>query len=194
MRFLGRAIRWTMAGLGAGLLSMLIFGLVVAVVGAVSNVDWLLAAGKTMSLTGAVGMVVGLFGARVLNSLLLMAEWMDPPETKLFRSVTSKEIELIKAADWNKFPPRIVDEPVFYPTATKDQAARSAIDLSKLSGQGTVVEFPIAFGQMSGLLRYMNKDGDRRNDEDSWLLVETLNRNLRGPIVAGQRFVQGQLS
>jgi hypothetical protein len=53
----------------------------------------------------------------------------------LYRPVGPEEHELIKQADWSGFPPRLTEQPIFYPVAGKRlaMAAQSpkTLDLSR---------------------------------------------------------------
>jgi hypothetical protein len=42
--------------------------------------------------------------------------------TTLFRPVGQKELELIEAAGWRRFPPRLFWQPIFYPVLTEEYA------------------------------------------------------------------------
>jgi hypothetical protein len=37
----------------------------------------------------------------------------------LYRPVGPKELDLIKASGWREFPPRLPDQPIFYPVTTR---------------------------------------------------------------------------
>ena len=55
----------------------------------------------------------------------------------LFRPVGPKELELIKASGWKAFPPRLSDQPIFYPVLNEDYAVQIARDWNvKESGSG----------------------------------------------------------
>lgn len=44
----------------------------------------------------------------------------------LFRPVGPKELELIKASGWRAFPPRLPDQPIFYPVTNHAYASQIA--------------------------------------------------------------------
>ena len=47
---------------------------------------------------------------------------MNEPQTiTLFRPVGPKELELIRAANFRAFPPRLPDQPIFYPVLTEGE-------------------------------------------------------------------------
>ena len=43
----------------------------------------------------------------------------------LFRSVGPVELELIRKSQFRTFPPRLPEQPIFYPVLTEDYAPRS---------------------------------------------------------------------
>ena len=48
----------------------------------------------------------------------------------LFRPVGPAELELIKASGWKAFPPRLPDQPIFYPVTNHAYATQIARDYS----------------------------------------------------------------
>ena len=42
----------------------------------------------------------------------------------LYRPVGPKELELIAASGYQRFPPRLPDQPIFYPVINEDYAAK----------------------------------------------------------------------
>jgi hypothetical protein len=62
----------------------------------------------------------------------------------LYRPVGPKELELIQASGWREFPPRLPDQPIFYPVTNEDYAAQIARDWNvKASGAGFVTKFEV---------------------------------------------------
>lgn len=62
----------------------------------------------------------------------------------LWRPVGPKELELIRQADMRAFPPRLPDQPIFYPVLTEDYAIKIARDWNvPASGSGFVTRFQI---------------------------------------------------
>lgn len=47
---------------------------------------------------------------------------------KLFRPIGAKELELIKRSGMTKFPPRLPEQPIFYPVFNADYARQIARD------------------------------------------------------------------
>ena len=46
----------------------------------------------------------------------------------LYRPVGTKELELIEATDFKEFPPRLPEQPIFYPVTNEAYAAQIARD------------------------------------------------------------------
>lgn len=46
----------------------------------------------------------------------------------LFRPVGTKELELIEQSSWREFPPRLPDQPIFYPVTNQQYAEMIARD------------------------------------------------------------------
>jgi hypothetical protein len=62
----------------------------------------------------------------------------------LYRPVGPKELELIGASEWRHFPPRLPDQPIFYPIINEEYAIQIARDWNvKSSGAGYVTRFAI---------------------------------------------------
>jgi hypothetical protein len=60
----------------------------------------------------------------------------------LYRPVGPKELDLIVATDWTRFPPRLPEQPIFYPVANEEYARQIARDWNvKSSGSGFVLKF-----------------------------------------------------
>ena len=62
----------------------------------------------------------------------------------LFRPVGPGELELIKASGWESFPPRLLEQPIFYPVTNQAYATQIARDWNvKASGAGFVTCFAV---------------------------------------------------
>ena len=62
----------------------------------------------------------------------------------LFRPVGPKELELIEAAGWREFPPRLPEQPIFYPVLNEEYARQIARDWNvQASGAGFVTRFAV---------------------------------------------------
>ncbi len=64
--------------------------------------------------------------------------------TTLYRPVGPIELELIRQSGWRRFPPRLAEQPIFYPVLQEDYAVRIARDWNvKASGAGFVTRFAV---------------------------------------------------
>src|ERR1700722_7167897 len=62
----------------------------------------------------------------------------------LYRPVGPQELALIKESDWREFPPRLPNQPIFYPVTNQAYAAQIARDWNvKASGAGFVLRFAV---------------------------------------------------
>ena len=69
---------------------------------------------------------------------------MSERTTTLWRPVGPKELELIKQSGMRAFPPRLPEEPIFYPVLSEDYAVKIARDWNvPASGAGFVTRFDV---------------------------------------------------
>lgn len=62
----------------------------------------------------------------------------------LFRPVGPKELELVQELDFRAFPPRLPEQPIFYPVLSEEYAVQIARDWNvKESGSGYVTRFDV---------------------------------------------------
>lgn len=62
----------------------------------------------------------------------------------LWRPVGPEELELVRAADWRRWPPRLPDQPIFYPVMNEEYATMIARDWNvPASGVGYVTRFDV---------------------------------------------------
>jgi hypothetical protein len=70
----------------------------------------------------------------------------------LFRPVGPKELALIQASGWREFPPRLPEQPIFYPVLNEEYATQIARHWNvKASGAGFVTRFQV---DATFILRY----------------------------------------
>jgi predicted GIY-YIG superfamily endonuclease len=107
----------------------------------------------------------------------------------LFRPVGPKELELIEASGWKRFPPRLPDQPIFYPVTSDSYACKIARDWNvPASGAGYVLEFYI---KESFLSKYQKQTVGGQACQEYWIPAEDLedfNDNLKGQIYVIQSF------
>jgi hypothetical protein len=53
---------------------------------------------------------------------------MNDEVTVLYRPVGPKELKLIESSDYREFPPRLPEQPIFYPVLNEEYAAAIARD------------------------------------------------------------------
>lgn len=64
--------------------------------------------------------------------------------TTLWRPVGPEELELVRQSGMREFPPRLGDQPIFYPVTTEEYAAKIARDWNvPRSGSGFVTRFEV---------------------------------------------------
>lgn len=98
---------------------------------------------------------------------------MTKPETvELWRPVGPAELELIRESGMRAFPPRLPDQPIFYPVTTKAYAERIArMWNSRLDGGGFVLRFDVL---KSVLDRYPVQEAGGRANTEHWIPAEEL--------------------
>jgi hypothetical protein len=98
-------------------------------------------------------------------------------------------LELIAASGWREFPPRLPDQPIFYPVLNEGYAVQIARDWNvPASGAGFVTRFEV---NAHFVERYPRKIVGGREHEELWVPAEELpefNRNIVGPIIVVAEF------
>jgi hypothetical protein len=97
----------------------------------------------------------------------------DSEETiTLWRPVGPKELELIRQTGMRAFPPRLPDQPIFYPVLTEEYAAKIARDWNvPASGSGFVTRFQV---RRSFIDRYEVNEAGGRSHLEYWIPAEEL--------------------
>ena len=108
---------------------------------------------------------------------------MNMETTILYRPVGPKELDLIRASGHRAFPPRLPQQPVFYPVLTVEYARQIARDWNvKDSGAGYVTRFAVR-KEFAG--RYAVQTVGSSAHQELWIPAEDLaemNRNIVGLI------------
>jgi len=108
---------------------------------------------------------------------------MHPEATTLFRPVGPKELALIEASGFREFPPRLPDQPIFYPVMNEDYAIQIARDWNvPASGSGYVTRFAV---KNEFLRRFPVQTVGAAVHQELWIPAEDLaemNRNIMGSI------------
>ena len=110
----------------------------------------------------------------------------------LYRPVGQKELDLIAATGYREFPPRLPEQPIFYPVLTLEYAEQIARDWNTKDERsgfvGYVVEFDVASSYLSKFEK--RKVGDSQHLE-YWIPAKELsefNRHIAGSIRVTRRF------
>lgn len=103
----------------------------------------------------------------------------------LYRPVGAKELELIEAAGYSRFPPRLPEQPIFYPVLNEEYARQIARDWNAKYNDppiGYVTRFEV---RKSHLDQYEVKVVGGSQHAEYWIPAEELeefNRNIVGRI------------
>ena len=101
----------------------------------------------------------------------------------LYRPVGPKELKLIEASGWRAFPPRLPEQPIFYPVLNEEYAAQIAHDWNtKESGSGFVTKFRV---NAEYVRRFKVQTVGGSMHKELWVPGEELaefNRNIIGVI------------
>ncbi len=69
---------------------------------------------------------------------------MEEATITLWRPTGHKELALVEASGWTKWPPRLPEQPIFYPVLGEAYARKIARDWNvKASGAGFVTRFEV---------------------------------------------------
>ena len=101
----------------------------------------------------------------------------------LYRPVGPAELKLIEQSDWRAFPPRLPEQPIFYPVLNEEYAAQIARDWNtKQSGRGFVTKFHV---NAEYVRRFEVRTVGGSQHQELWVPAEQLlefNRNIVGRI------------
>jgi hypothetical protein len=113
----------------------------------------------------------------------------DMKTKTLYRPVGRKELSLIEASGWRAFPPRLPDQPIFYPVMNEEYAIQIARDWNvPQSGAGYVTRFEV---DAAFLKRYEEQVVGGSVHRELWVPAEELeefNKHIVGVIEVTQRF------
>jgi hypothetical protein len=113
----------------------------------------------------------------------------------LYRPVGEAELALVRANGWKEFPPRLPEQPIFYPVLEEDYAIQIARDWNtRDEGTGYVLRF-----QVNGdfLSRYSVQTVGSRVHREYWIPAEDLaafNQNIVGTIELVRTFSASRTS
>ncbi len=107
----------------------------------------------------------------------------------LYRPTGPKELELVMQSGYKAWPPRLPDQPIFYPVTTEEYAVKIARDWNvKDSGVGYVTRFEVDADYLS---RYNVEMAGGSAHQEYWIPAEELeefNQHIVGEIEVIQSF------
>ncbi len=107
----------------------------------------------------------------------------------MYRPVGAKELALIEASGWKRFPKRLIEQPIFYPVMNEEYAIQIARDWNvPASGSGFVTKFGVGSEYLKKF-EVQNVGGPIHNE--LWVPADELeefNDNIVGLIVVTQQF------
>ena len=111
----------------------------------------------------------------------------------LWRPVGPRELELIRQTGMRAFPPRLPEQPIFYPVLSEEYAVKIARDWNvPASGSGFVTRFQV---HRSFLDNYRIEKAGGAAHSEYWIPAEDLdsfNRAIVGEIQIVAEFHQGK--
>jgi hypothetical protein len=109
--------------------------------------------------------------------------------TTLWRPTGPEELALVEASGWVAWPPRLPEQPIFYPVLNEDYAVRIARDRNvPASGVGYVTRFEVVAGFLA---RYPVRQAGGETILELWVPAEELeefNRHIVGLIEVVHEF------
>lgn len=109
----------------------------------------------------------------------------------LWRPTGPQELELVKASGWRAWPPRLPDQPIFYPVLNEEYAIMIAQDWNvPASGAGYVTRFQV---DRAFVRRYPVRQVGGRDILELWVPAEELdefNLHIVGKIEVVHEFRQ----
>ena len=90
----------------------------------------------------------------------------------LWRPTGPNELKLVEDSDWTAWPPRLPEQPIFYPVTTEEYAVKIARDWNvPSSGSGYVTRFEV---RKDFLDNYERQLAGGREHEEYWIPAEDL--------------------
>ena len=114
---------------------------------------------------------------------------MKEETTILYRPTGPEELKLVKESGYLKWPPRLPEQPIFYPVTNQEYAEQIAKDWNiKDSGVGYVTKFSVKTKFMN---QYEIQKVGGANHTEWWIPaedLEELNSNIVGKIEVVREF------
>jgi len=109
--------------------------------------------------------------------------------TTLYRPVAQKELDLIEQSGWTTFPPRLPEQPIFYPVLNLAYARQITVDWNVPAyGTGYVTQFDV---RTDYLKKFEVQNVGGKIHDELWVPAEELeefNRNIVGPITVVESY------
>jgi len=97
---------------------------------------------------------------------------MEDATVTLWRPVGPKELDLIRQSGMRAFPPRLPEQPIFYPVLSEEYARKIARDWNvPASGKGYVTRFRVS---KAFLDKYQVQQAGGRSHLEYWIPAEEL--------------------
>jgi hypothetical protein len=113
----------------------------------------------------------------------------------LYRPTGPEELALVRESGFKAWPPRLPDQPIFYPVTNEEYAVEIARDWNvPASGSGYVTRFRVRTAFMS---KYQVQQVGAAHHSEWWVPaeeLEELNRNIVGTIEVVREFTQEKQS
>lgn len=113
--------------------------------------------------------------------------------TTLYRPIGPEELALIEQTGMKAFPPRLPEQPIFYPVLTEAYAIKIARDWNvPASGSGFVTEFEVEDRFLSN---YRVEEAGGRDHREYWIPANDLpafNGAILGKIRVTHSFTRGE--
>jgi hypothetical protein len=107
----------------------------------------------------------------------------------LYRPVGEQELALVRASGWRAFPPRLPEQPIFYPVLDESYATQIARDWNTRDGGiGYVLRFEVESDYLS---KFPVQIAGSRVHREYWVPadeLETFNQHIVGTIKAISEF------
>ena len=115
--------------------------------------------------------------------------------TTLYRPVGPAELKLIAASGWRSFPPRLPEQPIFYPVLNEEYAAQIAERWNvRENGAGYVTAFEV---DAEYIAKFEVKQVGGREHVELWVPAEelaTFNQHIVGVIRVVREYGGGSVT
>jgi hypothetical protein len=121
---------------------------------------------------------------------------MESQLTTLYRPVGQAELDLIRASQFRAFPPRLPEQPIFYPVLTEDYATQIARDWNTKDERSGFAGYVLRFQVRTDFLRnYDVHIVGSSSHREYWIPSADLglfNENIAGEIELVSEFRRNQ--